>query len=598
MNDGPCWVHQARLNWQATASAVYSVCMHRWIPARAKILRCVRGGPRHNRTICSIRVQLDGIEFVLTQRNVNGNINLAQQGQWIDVSAIVVAARRLGIHFAPDAVFRGRHQIVSDGRVRIPVFVGSAEGCRLGCGGRRRVREVEECCSPFTTSTTSPCHGNYTTNTTDHLLLTTSQSQLSSTSEITTSQSRLISHSSYSIPHPSISSPFSSPGRAQRAGYGPGWTRGDPWDCMTSTEKAHLVGEFSEQDLRHFRRVAFVAVALSTVTMLACVLLMPVAYQYIQRVQSTISNDIEFCRSRNRDLWSEVVTAQLGKGQLEHAERLRRSTSASGSGRWLFGHYIQEGAARGPPVQGREIRRQQAAYGGGAAPAEQASSAAGGHGGAYGPGGAAAVNAGPSAAEAGGEECCGCQVGLPGAPGEAGQDGAPGRDGQPGQNGVPGENAPAAAPAAPCVRECPVGPPGPPGSVGDKGPKGYPGEQGEPGAAGKPGPRGPPGKQGPQGPPGLPGRPGEKGEAGKHVPGVAPPGPLGRAGEVGPPGPPGPPGEKGKLGESGPQGQQGDQGNPGPYGKPGALGAQGPPGQPGAVGSCDHCPKPRTPPGY
>uniref|UniRef100_A0A183BIB8 Col_cuticle_N domain-containing protein n=1 Tax=Globodera pallida TaxID=36090 RepID=A0A183BIB8_GLOPA len=269
---------------------------------------------------------------------------------------------------------------------------------------------------------------------------------------------------------------------------------------MTSTEKSHLVGEFSEQDLRHFRRVAFVAVALSTVTMLACVLLMPVAYQYIQRVQSSISNDIEFCRSRNRDLWSEVVTAQFGKGQLEHAERLRRSTSASGSGRWLFGHFIQDGSRQ--PAQGREIRRQQAAYGG-AAPAEQSSA----QGPAYGPG--ASVNAGPSAAE-GGEECCGCQVGLAGPPGEAGQDGAPGRDGQPGQNGSPGENAPAAAPAAPCVRECPVGPPGPVGSVGDKGPKGYPGEQGEPGAAGKPGPRGPPGKQGPQGPPGLPGRPGEK----------------------------------------------------------------------------------------
>ncbi|KAL3121850.1 hypothetical protein niasHT_006433 [Heterodera trifolii] len=127
MHDGPCWVHQARFNWQATASAVYSVCMHRWIPARAKILRCVRGGPRHNRTICSIRVQLDGIEFVLTQRNVNGNINLAQQGQWIDVSAIVVAEHwhaDWGFILPPDAVFRGRHQIVSDGRVRIPVFVG------------------------------------------------------------------------------------------------------------------------------------------------------------------------------------------------------------------------------------------------------------------------------------------------------------------------------------------------------------------------------------------------------------------------------------------------------------------------------------------
>lgn len=55
-------------------------------------------------------------------------------------------------------------------------------------------------------------------------------------------------------------------------------------------------GKFSEQDLRHFRQVAFVAVALSTVTMLACVVVMPIVYQYIQRIQSSITSDIEFCR--------------------------------------------------------------------------------------------------------------------------------------------------------------------------------------------------------------------------------------------------------------------------------------------------------------
>lgn len=100
-------------------------------------------------------------------------------------------------------------------------------------------------------------------------------------------------------------------------------------------------GKFSEQDLRHFRQVAFIAVALSTVTMLACVIVMPIAYQYIQRVQSSITSDIEFCRSRNRDLWSEVLSVQQGKGQHTHAERLKRDTAASRNGRWLFGHFVQ-----------------------------------------------------------------------------------------------------------------------------------------------------------------------------------------------------------------------------------------------------------------
>lgn len=65
---------------------------------------------------------------------------------------------------------------------------------------------------------------------------------------------------------------------------------------MTVSEKTKLMGEFSEEDLRHFRRVAFVAVALSTVTMLASVIALPLAYQYVQRVQSSASSDIDFCK--------------------------------------------------------------------------------------------------------------------------------------------------------------------------------------------------------------------------------------------------------------------------------------------------------------
>ena len=46
---------------------------------------------------------------------------------------------------------------------------------------------------------------------------------------------------------------------------------------------------------------------------------------------------------------------------MEHVHRLKRSTtSANGNGRWLFGHFIQDGDNNNIPLQGREIRRQQA----------------------------------------------------------------------------------------------------------------------------------------------------------------------------------------------------------------------------------------------
>lgn len=44
-------------------------------------------------------------------------------------------------------------------------------------------------------------------------------------------------------------------------------------------------------------------------------------------------------QSRNRDLWTEVLTVQLGKGQKDRAARTARNVNENG--RWLFGHFIQ-----------------------------------------------------------------------------------------------------------------------------------------------------------------------------------------------------------------------------------------------------------------
>ncbi|CAJ0589576.1 unnamed protein product [Cylicocyclus nassatus] len=79
------------------------------------------------------------------------------------------------------------------------------------------------------------------------------------------------------------------------------------------------------------------------------------------------------------------------------------------------------------------------------------------------------------------------------------------------------------------------------------------------------------------------------------------PGCPGFPGFPGPPGPPGPngnPGGPGNPGNPGGQGPPGDNGSAGAPGQPGAPGERGPDGDSGATGSCDHCPTPRTAPGY
>lgn len=90
------------------------------------------------------------------------------------------------------------------------------------------------------------------------------------------------------------------------------------------------------------------------------------------------------------------MTVHSGKGQHDHADRLKRSTSSSGNGRWLFGQYLEGQQAAASSASGgnsqaqfvREIRRQ---------PAN-----------AYGASEAAALGAAP------GEECCACRPGPPG----------------------------------------------------------------------------------------------------------------------------------------------------------------------------------------
>ncbi|TKR82854.1 hypothetical protein L596_016528 [Steinernema carpocapsae] len=121
------------------------------------------------------------------------------------------------------------------------------------------------------------------------------------------------------------------------------------------------------------------------------------------------------------------------------------------------------------------------------------------------------------------------------------------------------------------------------------------GQPGQPGQAGQKGPAGPPGPKGPNGQPGQAGTPGAPGKV-HDVPG--PDGAPGAPGAPGPKGEDGQPGENGKPGQQGPSGPAGDAGKNGAPGKNGANGEQGPNGEQGAPGACDHCPPPRTAPGY
>ncbi|KAI1719495.1 collagen triple helix repeat (20 copies) domain-containing protein [Ditylenchus destructor] len=313
-----------------------------------------------------------------------------------------------------------------------------------------------------------------------------------------------------------------------------------------------------EVECESLRRMAILGIALSTIAAFICVLSVPFVYNYVQHIQSLLQNEADYCKLRSNTLWQQVSRTQQTR---------RTSLVTHGEVKQVFPR--QSGYSSVPLS---------------AVPAAEN-----------------APVSGSSASQEAKSAQCGCGYGPPGDKGRDGKDGKDGEDGTPGPDGPPGEDVPATYEVNQHKEFCFECPPGQMGPRGPPGPKGEPGPAGQKGADSDGGARGEPGDPGPPGPPGTPGLPGRIGQKGR--PGILTeqPGPPGEPGLPGPPGergPKGQPGIPGAPGSPGPQGPPGEPGSAGPDGKVGAAGEPGIEGEPGGTGSCDHCPPPRTAPGY
>ncbi|PAV72209.1 hypothetical protein WR25_00034 isoform B [Diploscapter pachys] len=221
---------------------------------------------------------------------------------------------------------------------------------------------------------------------------------------------------------------------------------------MSSEDPKKLASEAES-----LRKLAFFGIAISTVATLTAIIAVPMLYNYMQHVQSTLQNEVDFCRHRTDGLWDEYNRFEHIKGvpgRIKRAVQRKRSNGYTGHSRRMFVSH-RRAVARGASSYDAGGYGTDAAVGGG-----------GGHG-----------------------ECCSCGVGSAGPPGEPGPDGMPGQDGNPGSDGQPGADAhPDEQPSADkfCF-DCPAGPPGQPGRPGPKGPSGQPGHDGEPGQPAEPG---------------------------------------------------------------------------------------------------------------
>lgn len=67
-------------------------------------------------------------------------------------------------------------------------------------------------------------------------------------------------------------------------------------------------GRLEAEGLRKF--VLF-GVALTTLSAMSSVVVVPLVYNHIQRLQTTMQNELDFCRARSVNIWHEVTKAHV-----------------------------------------------------------------------------------------------------------------------------------------------------------------------------------------------------------------------------------------------------------------------------------------------
>lgn len=168
-------------------------------------------------------------------------------------------------------------------------------------------------------------------------------------------------------------------------------------------------------DVERMKRMAFFAIAVSTMATLTAIVAIPCVYTYLQHVQSSLQLEIDFCRHRTDGLYFEYR-------RIDNAPRLKREVfrKASGStGGGAGGHVRARGAdTYGEATPQKKGKKPEQTYAT-APPAPQPS-------GYDGP--AQGVEQRPAVQEQH-QAQCGCSCGI----GQAGPPGQPGADGQPGE---------------------------------------------------------------------------------------------------------------------------------------------------------------------
>uniref|UniRef100_A0A8R1IF30 Col_cuticle_N domain-containing protein n=1 Tax=Caenorhabditis japonica TaxID=281687 RepID=A0A8R1IF30_CAEJA len=67
------------------------------------------------------------------------------------------------------------------------------------------------------------------------------------------------------------------------------------------------------QETESLRKVAFFGIAVSTIATLTAIVAVPMLYNYMQHVQSSLQTEVKFCQHRSNGLWDEYKRVSIYK---------------------------------------------------------------------------------------------------------------------------------------------------------------------------------------------------------------------------------------------------------------------------------------------
>uniref|UniRef100_A0A0R3Q4M4 Col_cuticle_N domain-containing protein n=1 Tax=Brugia timori TaxID=42155 RepID=A0A0R3Q4M4_9BILA len=97
--------------------------------------------------------------------------------------------------------------------------------------------------------------------------------------------------------------------------------------------------DLEHNEYRQMRRIAFLAVVVSTAAVISAVITLPMLYGFIQKLENHLLLETHFCVSIK--MWSEITALQIGKKLFSRIKR-----------EWSFGKWMSSGSFYGDTGNG------------------------------------------------------------------------------------------------------------------------------------------------------------------------------------------------------------------------------------------------------